>query len=336
MDIMTNRVVLVSASGGKDSTACLLFCLERGLDFEVVHADTGWEHPATVRYVRETLPEHLRRLGHSGVITTVQAPRPVLREDLVEIAEAFDRDLGYDPSRGEYSPFVWIILHKAMFSSKQRRFCTSSLKTGPLRDHGRLRAAETGKRILSVVGIRHEESSKRALLPEFEPFDGDAETWRPLINWKQQDVVDIHLRNGVPPNPLYTMGADRVGCWPCIYARKAEVRMISVLSPERIDLIERLETTLERLQRERALSQGTTMEDKGHSRPAWFQVPRPETRIENGKAIRSGRGYPIRSVVRWAHTKRGSDDFEPFAPLPNEDGCVRWGVCDLAWTKGKA
>ena len=34
-------------SGGKDSTALLLWLREQGIDYTAVFCDTGWEHPLT-------------------------------------------------------------------------------------------------------------------------------------------------------------------------------------------------------------------------------------------------------------------------------------------------
>lgn len=54
--MLTKPQHIVSVSGGKDSTATYLLCLEyaqrHGFDFRAVFADTGHEHPATVDYVR--------------------------------------------------------------------------------------------------------------------------------------------------------------------------------------------------------------------------------------------------------------------------------------------
>lgn len=38
-------------------------------------------------------------------------------------------------------------------------------------------------------------------------------------------------------NPLYLLGAKRVGCFPCIMSRKSEIRNIAKNFPERIDFI---------------------------------------------------------------------------------------------------
>ena len=50
---------VLNISGGKDSTALLLWAMERGIDFQPVFADTGNEHPITLNYVRDLL----RRTG---------------------------------------------------------------------------------------------------------------------------------------------------------------------------------------------------------------------------------------------------------------------------------
>jgi len=47
IDRIAGRPVLVSVSGGKDSTAAALFLKEMGIPFQAVHCDTGWEHPDT-------------------------------------------------------------------------------------------------------------------------------------------------------------------------------------------------------------------------------------------------------------------------------------------------
>lgn len=50
---------VVSVSGGKDSTATYLLCLEQtGGDFDAVFADTGNEHEATYEYVARLFERH--------------------------------------------------------------------------------------------------------------------------------------------------------------------------------------------------------------------------------------------------------------------------------------
>lgn len=59
--------------------------------------------------------------------------------------------------------------------------------------------------------------------------------YRPLVDWKVDDVIALHKRHNLPINPLYLKGTRRIGCWPCINCRKDEIKLISEMSPEAIE-----------------------------------------------------------------------------------------------------
>ena len=46
-----DRPIIASVSGGKDSTAVMLYLREKGISFTPVFCDTGWEHPITYDYL---------------------------------------------------------------------------------------------------------------------------------------------------------------------------------------------------------------------------------------------------------------------------------------------
>lgn len=280
--ILKGRPLLVSISGGKDSTAMALHLAECGHDFQAVFMDTGWEHSHTYRYLDEVLEPLFG---------------PILR------------------LAGEF-PMVELIRKKAMFPSRVRRFCTSELKVKPIRRHCVDVFLETGERPVSAVGIRAQESRSRAAMEEWEEQD-EATVWRPILTWSFEDVVDIHSRHGVTPNPLYLAGASRVGCWPCIHARKSEVRRLAQIDPERVDLIRSLEAEITAAADQRAADKGVVNQ---HPR-TWFQG--------RGPAELGGRAgaMPIDQVVEWAQTGRGGRQFE-LLEAPEDEGCMRWGLCD--------
>lgn len=275
---LAGRRVVASISGGKDSAALSLWLTENGIEHDRVFADTGWEHDLTYEYLR-------------GPLTMKLGP----------ISEVQGRDAG----------MANLILRKGMFPSRLTRFCTEELKVKPLQQYIRAAQEKWGE-VVDAVGIRAAESEARSKMPEWEWSDGfDCEVWRPLIHWTEQDVIDIHKRHGLAPNPLYLKGASRVGCWPCIFSRKAEIKLIAKLSPERIREISGLEVQMAAAAKKRADAKGETV----RFRPTFFHTH-----------ARVGEPKPIDEVVAWSKTKRGSTEEEVFDSEP--EGCVRWGLCE--------
>lgn len=340
------RTLVVSVSGGKDSTATALYLTRRlGLDVELVHMDTGWEHPDTARYLSE-LP------GYLGQPIEVIRNLPELDERRTVIA----RELESRFLDSVASPYVRWILRKGMFSSRGKgsggRWCTSYLKVLPFQSWAldRYGRADSGiGRFINVTGVRAEESANRRSLPEWGMDDKSYVVWRPLIDWTEADVIDIHQDYGIPPNPLYTRGAARVGCWPCIMCRKAELRQVAETDPRRIELIGELEAIVTELAKERAEAKGEPFfhrEDGSPKFRAFFQNPNyrkdaremrknaptglTTTETDEWVKVRIRQHAPVHEVVAWSRTNRKGEP-EPFAPLPHESGCTRWGFCDTTW-----
>jgi 3'-phosphoadenosine 5'-phosphosulfate sulfotransferase (PAPS reductase)/FAD synthetase len=279
-------LAVVSVSGGKDSTACALALREAAVPFRMVFADTGWEAPETYAHL-----DHLRaKLGPIDVVGS---------------------------SRGG---MVAKIRSRAGFPARMQRWCTRELKIEPLRKyHDAIEAAEDMETVC-VMGVRAQESAARAQMAVFEDDPPGALSWggwlwRPILTWSVADVLAIHHRHGVQVNPLYQRGHDRVGCYPCIFARKEEVRLVAQHMPERIDEIRELEreTTEERARR--------NVETPGryaHAIGTFFQG-----RGEDG---RNG-ALAIDRVVEWSRTDHGGRQLPLLAPVP-VGGCMRWGMCE--------
>jgi 3'-phosphoadenosine 5'-phosphosulfate sulfotransferase (PAPS reductase)/FAD synthetase len=308
---LAGRRVVASISGGKDSEALSLFLTELEIEHDRVHCLTGWDHQSTVDHVTGVLSE---RLGPVQILKP-----PLLMEELC--------------------------FKKAMFPSRTRRFCTPELKVFPIANY--LKAQDCD--CINAVGVRAAESEARARLPEWEYFDaGDCDVWRPLLHWTEEDVIEMHQRHALQPCSLYLRwGVTRVGCWPCIFARKADIRLIADVDPERIDRIRSLESQIAvaaqlRYDRDRSLWMAEpdpepplSSADK-HLRwerkrdrlvrpfqaPAWFQA---DAKDADGRY----RFMPIDEVVDWARTAHGGRQREMFLPDRRDTGCMRWGMCEV-------
>jgi 3'-phosphoadenosine 5'-phosphosulfate sulfotransferase (PAPS reductase)/FAD synthetase len=280
---LAGRPLFASMSGGKDSTALGLWLRKQGLTFTPVFIDTGWEHPATYEYIEKVLV-------------------PVFGEFTVLRNEKY-----FQESSEWKGGMEQLVRAQRMFPSGLTRFCTRLLKVVPSQNFMSGVLCSTGVKPVSAVGIRADESASRSKMGEVEEQD-EATVWRPLINWTEADVRAIHAEFGLRPNPLYLQGASRVGCWPCIHARKHELRHLAAVHPERIAHIGALEERVTALRQAHNPELGAA---------TFFK-----SRVE-GVARQS-----IGEVVAWAQQKDGValDDIEEI----EEAGCMRWGLCEKA------
>jgi 3'-phosphoadenosine 5'-phosphosulfate sulfotransferase (PAPS reductase)/FAD synthetase len=281
-EIERSRLV-VSTSGGKDSTAMCLTLMERGFsasDYDRVFFDTGWEHPETYEY--------LDKLELTvGPIKRLKANIPISEEHR-HLVVKYEERLGFE------SPMIRRVFQNLFFSSRTMKWCTKDLKIKPAEEY----FYSQGDECISLVGIRRDESKKRSTMTEWEwSYAFDCWVWRPIIDWSFSDVIDIHKRFDLMPNPLYLNGSNRVGCWPCIMSRKRE---IAQLDDHRASIIRDLENDVSRL--------------KGGTARAstFFQT------MHRKHAVMT-----IDMVMQWA---KGGNEIELFSN--EEPTCVKWGLCN--------
>jgi 3'-phosphoadenosine 5'-phosphosulfate sulfotransferase (PAPS reductase)/FAD synthetase len=250
-----------------------------GIRYRAVFMDTGWEHPDTMAYIRGPLTEAIG--------------------DIEEI-------------RGEHT-MVSLIRSRGTFPRQLRQFCTYELKVKPMQRFISQMLEE--EEVVNAVGIRGSESLRRSRMAPWEHSDGfDCDVWRPLFDWSEDDVIQAHREAGLEPNPLYLRGMSRVGCWPCINASKADLRVFAASDPDRIEEIRALEDEIGGAAQARAKARG---EQYDHP-PAFFSRALPE---------RARRGFvPVDEIVRWSRTERGGRQYG--LGLQTEPGCARWGLCD--------
>jgi len=193
-------------SGGKDSTATLLWLREQQIPFVAVYCDTGWEHPKTVAYIEE-----INQTLLGGKLITLKSVK--------------------------YDGMVHLIQVKKRNASAKARFCTEELKSKPMIAW----VAEQEDEVTIYQGIRAQESASRArMLPQVWDDGYDAFVSRPILSWSVEDVFAMHKKYQVPVNPLYKMGHARVGCFPCVMVNQSQLRILSEQSPEVWDRIEEI------------------------------------------------------------------------------------------------
>jgi phosphoadenosine phosphosulfate reductase len=98
---------------------------------------------------------------------------------------------------------------KKQFPTKFRRWCCDELKKKP---------AQKIELTHRVMGIRAEESWKRAARPEID-YHKKLKQWlyKPIFRWKEWEIWEYIDREDIPYCSLYDEGFDRLGCIICPY-----------------------------------------------------------------------------------------------------------------------
>lgn len=304
--------ILVSVSGGKDSTATLLVAMEQHPHENIgaVFCDTGNEHQFTYDYVRYLelqtgVPIRWLKQDFSAwwqrktEYVRDKWPGKGVPDSVVERVLAF---LEQGPTG---NPYLDLCIIKGRFPSRKAQFCTQYLKSEPATEYA-LELIDRHGAIESWQGVRADESLNRRDLAEREDLGGGLVIVRPIHKWTAEMVFAQHDKHGVEHNPLYRLGMGRVGCMPCINARKDEVLEISKRFPEHIDRIEEWESLVAQTSKRQSAT--------------FFTAPGAnETAHERNN---------IRQVVKWSQTSRGGKQAD-FTRMEEPAMCASaYGLCE--------
>lgn len=203
-----HQPLIITDSGGKDSSVCKALAIRAGIPFEVIHNHTTADAPETVRFVRQ----EFKRLEDMGIKCTLNMP----------------------VYNGKRTSMWELIPQKLMPPTRFVRYCCSILKEGG----GKGRFIATGVRwdesdsrkknrgIYEKLGstpstkiIINNDNDENRLL--FENCRLQAKrVVNPIIDWKDADVFDYLEESKTPMNPLYDEGQTRVGCIGCPLASR--------------------------------------------------------------------------------------------------------------------
>ena len=194
--------LIVTTSGGKDSSVCVSLAQAAGIPFEIMHNHTTADAPETVYFIRE----EFKRLEEQGIKCTINYPE----------------------YKGKRTSMWDLIPQKLMPPTRIVRYCCSVLKerggAGRFITTG-VRWSESAKRKnnrgiyetsgngKAVVMLTNDNDEKRRL---FETCTIKAKrVVNPIIDWTDEDVWDYIGSYHLPVNPLYECGFKRVGCIGC-------------------------------------------------------------------------------------------------------------------------
>lgn len=332
--------LVVALSGGKDSTAVALWLEATG--FREAHEDAGgetqryfqdvgWELPTTYEYMVR-LKERFGVIQHCAL----WVPGPGERPPSVPVAQALGvptfwvplwktpgkvMDLEpwemvqeYERRLGQYSAFLRLIAQRASFVAKEQRWCSREMKTDVAAAY-----LATLDDPWTVAGVRAEESEPRA---QIMPWDWsghhDAWAWSPIKWWTIEQVRAYIVEQGFTPNPLYLegAGAGRVGCGPCIFSNRADLRWLLLHHKERLVLLADFERDIAKL------PQAQKHYDRGAPPPTWFTGTDDRTRKQVCK--------PLPEILNWAKAERGRGAKQLSMFFGHErPGCSAWGLCEV-------
>lgn len=182
-----NENIVVSFSGGKDSTAVAELVVSALGDPSLVHifGDTTLEFPLTYEYIQRFKEEN------SYAILKTSKNKD---QDFYEVC-------------GDIGP-----------PARMLRWCCTMFKTGPITRT--INSMYPNEKILTFYGIRKHESVSRS---KYNRVEGDSEAIKiqkqkvasPVFHWKDIDIWLYILSENIDFNDAYRLGYDRVGCWCC-------------------------------------------------------------------------------------------------------------------------
>ena len=213
---------VVNHSGGKDSQAMLIALRRFGVpdaQMLIVHADLG----------------EVEWGGNLDHICATTGDLPVL------VAKA-------------RKTFFDMVEHRGRFPSPVYRQCTSDLKRGPIEREVRrfLKARpEFGGKVVSCMGIRAAESTRRADKASLKLNKGNCKAgrvwydWLPIFDLSEAEVFAMIAEAGQEPHWAYAEGMTRLSCCFCIMGSTRDLTTAARLRPDLYRKIVEMERRLD-------------------------------------------------------------------------------------------
>ena len=257
-DLYSYDKYIVSFSGGKDSTALLLFLLDNGVSkdkIELWHQEIDGRGRSLFDW--EVTPDYCRKLGEAfGIPVYFQwkvggFEREMTRTDSLTAPVCFELpdgsiqqtggDRGKPSTRNKFpqpSPDLRV------------RWCSAYLKIDVCATALRHQERFQNIRTLVLSGERGEESKQRAGYAILEPDKADLrhgrnprhiDRFRPIRDWKECKIWDLLEKYRVRPHPCYFMGFGRCSCKFCVFGNCDQFASAACVSHRQADDLIRFE-----------------------------------------------------------------------------------------------
>lgn len=198
---------IASFSGGKDSQVVLDLCT-RALPpdaYQVIYSDTGYELPSSL-HLYEQVQEYYHRKF------------PTLK---FSVAKNHESVLNY-----------W---DKIGTPSDTHRWCCAVMKTAPLYRMLKIPGTNKQAKVLTIDGVRAEESTKRANYERIgKGKHSSIINAHPIIGWSTIEIFLYLFRHNLPINKSYRVGKARVGCIVCPFSSAWDDMIVKKIYPEEL------------------------------------------------------------------------------------------------------
>jgi 3'-phosphoadenosine 5'-phosphosulfate sulfotransferase (PAPS reductase)/FAD synthetase len=264
--------VLVSISGGKDSTALILWALSnfQRSKITLVHSiiDIDWKE--TLPIVREQAAHFNLPLvevqavdidgNKKGFLDHLQAPRKNRKKARIikMINERLTAKKVRNLKRRKIRPMASELANERarlaeklkltlygenQFPSMSARWCTSILKSGPINKY----AGNMEGRTLVLIGERREESGQREKLKAWRPLKKtktkEVINCSPILDVLENDIWTINKESKAPIHPCYKF-VDRASCGICIFSSDKDILNAAKFAPQLVADYIRAEKTI--------------------------------------------------------------------------------------------
>lgn len=240
--------IIVAFSGGKDSTACFLNLLDRGVPKEKIEL---WHHlvdgpdielfSSDVKMDWKVTEDYCRKFAKAFDVPIYYSwrqggfHREMYRHNMATGKIIFETPDGIKTAGGLGSPGTRMKFPQ-ISANLSTRWCSAYLKidvcASAIRNQPRFNELKT----LVVSGERGEESKARAnyAIVEYDRAHAKkrhVERYRPIRDWKEEQVWGIIEKHKVVAHPSYYAGFSRCSCLFCIFGNADQFASAAVINP---------------------------------------------------------------------------------------------------------